>query len=65
MLYAVKLDVPSNIHPVFYIDLLRRAAEDRFPSKVNTDSQLPAIRVIEADIDYEEGEYRVEEILNY
>ena len=31
--YAVRLDTPEGIHPVFHISLLRRAREDPLPSQ--------------------------------
>ncbi|KAJ5472084.1 hypothetical protein N7539_008653 [Penicillium diatomitis] len=55
--FTVRLDVPTGIHPVFHIELVRPAATDPFPSQIIDDTQpLPPL------IDGEE-EYEVERIL--
>ena len=55
--YIVRLDVPTRIYPVFYVELVRPAAEDPLPSQIVDDSQPPPL-----DVDGE-LEYEVEEIL--
>jgi hypothetical protein len=55
--HAVKLDVPSGIHPVFHVELVRPAATDPLPSQISDDQQPPAIQIDGED------EYLVEEIL--
>ena len=54
--YAYRLNTPAGIHPVFYIDKLRLAATDPFPSQRNDDYQPPPI-LIEG-----EPEWEIEEI---
>jgi hypothetical protein len=49
--------MPTSIHPVFYIKLVRLAVTDPFLSQLVDDSQLPLLL-----IDGEE-EYNVEQIL--
>lgn len=55
--FTVRLDVPTGIHPVFHIELVRPAATDPFPSQIVDDTQPPPLL-----IDGEE-EYEVERIL--
>ncbi|OKP10450.1 hypothetical protein PENSUB_4119, partial [Penicillium subrubescens] len=55
--FTVRLNVPTGIHPVFHIELVRPAATDPFPSQLVDDSQPPPLLV-----DGEE-EYDVEQIL--
>ncbi|CEJ61941.1 hypothetical protein PMG11_03668 [Penicillium brasilianum] len=55
--FTVRLNVPTGIHPVFHIELVRPAATDPFPSQLVDDSQPPPLLV-----DGEE-EYEVEQIL--
>lgn len=55
--FTVRLDVPTGIHPVFHIELVRPAATDPFPSQLVDDVQPPPLLV-----DGEE-EYEVEQIL--
>ncbi|KAI0998741.1 hypothetical protein K3495_g9456 [Podosphaera aphanis] len=38
-----ELDVPSNIHPRFFVDLLCRDSDDLLPSQVTDDSQPPPL----------------------
>lgn len=49
--------MPSGIHPVFHVELLRPAADDPLPSQVVDDSQPPPI-VVDG-----EPEWQIEEIL--
>ena len=56
-LYIVKLDVPSGIHLVFYVELVRPAATDPLRSQFVDDSQPPLIQV------GNELEYQVEEVI--
>jgi hypothetical protein len=55
--HSYRLDVPTGIHPVFHVDLLRRAAIDPFPSQQRDDAQPPAVLIDNND------EWAVEEIL--
>jgi hypothetical protein len=55
--HTVRLRVPTGVHPVFHVDLVRPAATDPLPSQERDDAQPPPIIV-----DGEE-EYEVEEIL--
>jgi transposase InsO family protein len=55
--HTVKLDVPSGIHPVFHVELVRPAATDPLPSQVVDDAQPPPVEV-EGEV-----EYQVDEIL--
>ncbi|KAI0999184.1 hypothetical protein K3495_g9011 [Podosphaera aphanis] len=38
-----ELDVPSGIHPRFFVDLLRRDPDDPLPSQLNDDTQPPPL----------------------
>ncbi|THC88327.1 hypothetical protein EYZ11_012225 [Aspergillus tanneri] len=42
---TVRLDVPTGIHPVFHVELVRPAATDPLPSQVVDDTQPPPIKV--------------------
>jgi hypothetical protein len=55
--HTVRLNVPTGIHPVFHVELVRPAATDPFPSQISDDTQPPPLLV-----DGEE-EYEVEQIL--
>ena len=55
--HTVKLDVPSGIHPVFHVELVRPAATDPLRSQFVDDSQPPPIQV------GNELEYQVEEVI--
>jgi hypothetical protein len=49
---AYRLNVPSGIHDVFYVSLLRSVSTDPLPSQVQTDPQPPAI-VVEGEEEFE------------
>lgn len=34
-------NIPSNIHPRFFVDLLRRDSDDPLPSQITDDGQPP------------------------
>jgi hypothetical protein len=53
----VKLNVPTGVHPVFHVELIRPAASDPFPSQIVDDSQPPPV-LVDGELEYE-----VEEIL--
>lgn len=55
--HTVKLDVPTGIHPVFHVDLIRPAASDPLPSQIVDDSRPPPLEV-DGELEWE-----VEEIL--
>ncbi|KAK5791000.1 hypothetical protein VI817_006309 [Penicillium citrinum] len=55
--HTVKLDTPGDIHPVFYVDLVRPAASDPLPTQIVDDSRSPPIEVDG------ELEWQVDEIL--
>ena len=43
--YNYKLDTPPGIHNVFYINLLKRAADNPFPNQRRGDFRPPAVMV--------------------
>jgi hypothetical protein len=55
--YIVRLGVPTGIHLVFHIDLIRPIADNPLPSQIMDDSQPPPLEIDR------ELEYDVEEIL--
>jgi predicted nucleotidyltransferase component of viral defense system len=55
--HTVQLNVPTGIHPVFHVELVRPAATDPFPSQIIDNSQPPLLLV------NGEEEYEVERIL--
>ncbi|KAL5614260.1 uncharacterized protein BROUX77_000097 [Berkeleyomyces rouxiae] len=57
--HVVELDVPTNIHPRFHVDLLKRAPNNPLPSQETDDAQPPHIE----ENDYGEPEFLVEQIL--
>ncbi|KAI0996871.1 hypothetical protein K3495_g11310, partial [Podosphaera aphanis] len=63
--HAVKLDTPRGIHPVFHVNLVRRAREDPLPSQILQDIEPPAIEADDADEDHAVGEYIVEKIVDH
>ena len=63
--HAVRLNVPREIRPVFSVNLVKRVADNPFPSQKNPDTEPAAIQAYEASEDLKEGEYRVESILQY
>ena len=67
--HAVQLDTPPGIHPVFYVSLVKKAAEDPLPSQLTIDNEPgmifdtpknPSSVAINSD-----GEYTIERILRY
>lgn len=50
--HTVRLDVPTRIHPVFHVELVRPAAEDPLPSQIVDDSQPPPLE-INGELEYE------------
>ena len=63
--HAVKLDTPRGIHPVFHVNLVRRAREDPLPSQILQDVEPPVIEADDADEDHVVGEYIVEKIVDH
>lgn len=63
--HAVRLDTPRGIHPVFHVNLLRRARDNPFPSQQLTDTEPSEIQPDEVDENHAEGEHRVEEIVGH
>ena len=63
--HTVKLDTPSGIHPVFHVNLIRRARDDPLPSQTFSDPEPPPITREEAAEELVEGEYRVDSILRH
>jgi hypothetical protein len=57
--HTVRLDVPTGVHPVFHVELVRPAASDPFPSQIVDDTQ-PAPIEVDGELEYE-----VEEILDW
>ena len=55
--HTVRLNVPTGIHPVFHVELIRPAATDPLPSQIVDDTQPPPIEVDG------ENEWAIEEIL--
>jgi hypothetical protein len=51
--------MPTGVHPVFHVDLIRPAATDPLPSQIVDDSQPPPL-VIDGEL-----EYQIEEILDH
>jgi transposase InsO family protein len=49
--------LPSNVHPRFHVDLLRRARTDPLPGQVTHDAQPPPI-LVEGEQEYEVEEIR-------
>ena len=67
--YVVQLDTPPGIHPLFYVSLMKKAAEDPLPSQLTIDNELgmifdtpedPSSVAINSD-----GEYTIERILRH
>lgn len=50
--YTVRLNVPTGIHPVFHVELIRPAATDPLPSQVVDDSEPPPV-VVDGELEYE------------
>jgi hypothetical protein len=55
--HTIQLNIPTSIHPVFHVKLVRLAATDPFPSQIMDDTQPPPLLV------NREEEYKVERIL--
>ena len=67
--HAVQLDTPPRIHLVFYVNLVKKAAEDPLPSQLTIDNELgmifdtpedPSSIAINSD-----GKYTIEKILRH
>ena len=67
--HAVQLNIPPEIHLVFYVSLVKKAAEDPLPSQLIIGNELgmifdtpedPSSVAINSD-----GEYTIEEILRH
>lgn len=56
--HTVRLNVPTGIHPVFHVELVRPAASDPLPSQVVDDSEPPPV-IVDG-----EREFEVEAILD-
>lgn len=56
--HTVRLNVPTGIHPVFHVELVRPAATDPLPSQLTDDSEPPPV-VVDG-----EQEFEVEAILD-
>ena len=67
--HAVQLDTPPEIHPVFHVSLVKKAAEDPLPSQLTIDNELgmifdtpedPSSVAINSD-----GKYTIQRILRH
>ena len=67
--HAVQLDTPPGIHPVFYVSLVKKVAEDPLPSELTIDNEPdmifdtpedPSSVAINSD-----GEYTIDRILRH
>lgn len=63
--HAVRLDTPPGIHPVFSVNLVRRARTDPLPSQQRQENEPPEIQPTEVTDDLAEGEWRVEQLLQH
>ena len=67
--HVVQLDTPPRIHPVFYVNLIKKAAEDPLPSQLTIDNEPGMIFDTPEDpssiVIHSDGEYTIERILRY
>ena len=67
--HAVQLDTPPGIHPVFYVSLVKKAAEDPLPSQLTIDNESGMIFDTPEDLSFvainSDGEYTIERILRH
>ena len=67
--YVVQLDIPSGIHPVFYVSLMKKVAEDPLPSQLTIDNEPGKIFDTPEDPSSvainSNGEYTIERILRH
>jgi hypothetical protein len=50
--HTVRLNVPTGIHPVFHVELVRPASTDPLPSQVVDDSEPPPV-IVDGELEYE------------
>ena len=67
--HAVQLDTPLRIHPIFYVSLVKKAAEDPLPSQLTIDNEFGMIFDTPEDLSSvainSDGEYTIERILRH